>query len=361
MPSVLPNERFLFVACYTQGNGNGLLRFRFDYSTGQIEAAGSFEAGMNPSFFVFDESRARLYVVNRGRNTSAEGIISSFAVNPEEGELTLIDRVPSGGAGPCYVGIDRRGCHVLASNYLEGTVTIVPVAEDGRFIGSGQTILHHGRGPHVSRQQAPHPHSIHADPSNRFVLVPDLGTDRVVIYRLDEEQGRLLENEAGSCAVAPGAGPRHLCFAPEGTMFFLLNELDSTASSISLDPDTGSCRVLATASTLPEGFSEESIAADVHLAPNGLLYASNRGHNSIVVFAVDAASGRLKQIGHVSTRGKTPRNFLIDSTGRWMLVANQDSDSLVVLRIDGETGMPELNSIWEGIRSPVCMGFIPAP
>ncbi len=259
--------------------------------------------------------------------------------------------------------MDKAGKTVLVANYGGGSVEALPLKPDGNLDGPSAFIQHHGGSLNPQRQQGPHAHFITTDTANRFAFACDLGLDKVLVYKFDPANGSLVANDPPSASVAPGSGPRHLAFAPNGRYAYVINEMKCTLTAFSYDPERGELKELQTLSTLPDGetMKPNYSTAEVEAHPSGkFLYGSNRGHNSIVVFAMDAATGKIAYVENVSTQGKTPRSFGVDPTGRYLLAANQDSDTVIVFRIDQNNGRltPAGSSIEVG--APVCVKFVPA-
>jgi len=236
---------------------------------------------------------------------------------------------------------------------------VFPVLEDGRLGEASAFVQHTGSSVNPKRQEGPHAHSIDTSPDNRFLLAADLGLDRLLVYRFDPFKGSLEPNDPAFAKINPGAGPRHFAFHPGGRFVFAVNEMGSSISAFSYDAARGSLRELQTISMLPKDFASQSDAAEIEVHPSGkFLYGSNRGHDSIAVFAIEAGKGTLTPVEYVPTQGKTPRNFAIDPTGSYMVVANQDSDNLVVFRIDAKTGRLTPNGKVPDVPSPVCVKFV---
>ena len=283
----------------------------------------------------------------------------AYSVDAESGVLSYINSQGAGGPGPCHVKLDATGRYILAANYHGGSVCVLPVEDDGSLGPASDFIQHEGSSVNPRRQDEAHAHSINPDPQNRFVYVPDLGQDRVVIYRMDMENGRLIPNNPAYVEVNPGFGPRHLDFHPGGKWTYLINELGSAITAFEYDENTGGLSEFQTIATLPTGFSGSNTTADIHVHPSGkFVYGSNRGHDSIAMFAVDQDSGRLTPMGHCSTKGRTPRNFGIDPSGRFLLAANQNSDNIVSFSIDQETGHLTAMGQEVNIPMPVCVRFL---
>ena len=257
--------------------------------------------------------------------------------------------------------VDRAGKNVLVANYGGGSVACLPIKEDGSLGEATSFIQHEGSGPNPKRQQGPHAHSINVDAANRFAVAADLGLDKLLVYRLDAAAGKLTPNDPPFVAMAPGAGPRHFAFHPGGRYAYAINELNSTVTAMTYDADRGVLKAIQSITTLPEGFAGVNYPAEVQVHPSGkFVYGSNRGHDSIATFAVDAATGKLTSVAHEPTQGKNPRNFGIDPSGRYLLAANQDGNNVVVFRIDAKTGKltPTGSSIQ--VTAPVCIKMLPS-
>jgi len=356
------NGDLLYVGTYTEdGRSEGVYRIRMDRRSGQLRRVGSVDAGANPSFLAVHPNGRVLYAVNelekyKGRAT---GAVSAFAIAKDTGALTRLNEQPSEGGAPCYVSLDRSGRVVLVANYVGGSIAVLPVGAKGALAPAAQVVQHTGTGPNGERQAAPHAHCILVDPSNRFVLAADLGAYRVFVYRLDLD-GKLLHVEGGDAVMRPGAGPRHIAFHPTLPLVFVANELDSTVATLRFDAERGALSPLDTLATVPARWTGTNYPADIHVAASGggrTLYVSNRGHNSIAVFSVAESTGTLVLDQVVSTEGDWPRNFSLDPTGRWLLVANQRSDSVVVFGRDPDNGRLTPTRQRIAIPSPVCLRF----
>jgi 6-phosphogluconolactonase len=353
-------ELLVYVGTYTTGKSEGIYLYRFDLSSGQLKHVATTRRVVNPSFLTLAPSRRYLYAVNEVQEFAGKksGAISAFAIDQRTGELRLLNQQPSLGADPCYVDVDAGGRFVLIANYTGGNVTVFPVQSDGSLGES--TDMKQGRGSSVNRerQEGPHAHCIVLDPTNRFAYSCDLGTDKIMIFRFDARNGKLLPGETPWVQVKPGTGPRHLAFHPSGKYVFVLNELHSTVTVFTRDPEKGSLKELQTLTTLPQDFTGTNTSADIHVSLDGrFVYCSNRGHDSIAIFAIDPRNGTLMSVGHESTRGMTPRNFAIDPTGAFLLVANQKSDNIVVFRLDQKTGQLSSTGQTAEVPSPVCLKF----
>jgi 6-phosphogluconolactonase len=350
----------VYIGTYTQRGSKGIYLAHLDMKGGELRLNGLAGEVVNPSFLAIHPNRRFLYAIGEvGQFAGGKGgAVSAFAIDPESGKLRLLNQKSSRGSGPCHVVVDKSGTNALVANYGGGSVACLPIGEDGHLGDATSFIQHKGSSVNPQRQKGPHAHSINLDPANRFAFAPDLGLDKIMICRFDAVQHVLIPNDPPA-AVAPGSGPRHFDFHPNGRFAYAINELASTVTAFEYDGDRGTLQTMQTVSTLPDGFDGKSFTADVHVHPSGkFVYGSNRGHDSIAIFAVDSATGKLAAIGCESTQGKTPRNFGIDPTGAYLLAANQDTDNVVVLRIDAATG--KLEPTGESIRvpMPVCVKFL---
>ena len=368
LPSICPAQTaaarkpLVYVGTYTDHGSLGIYGYRFDPATGQLTSLGLAAETSEPSFLTVDPSRKVLYAANEVLNYKEQstGAVSAFAIDFQSGKLSLLDEVSAGDEGPAHVTMDRTGKYVLVANYTRGSVAVLPVLPDGRLGEASAFVQHTGSSVDPERQLGPHAHAIEMSPDNRFAIVADLGLDELIVYPFDAAKGTLGSPHA--VKIAPGSGPRHLAFGPRGKFLYLISELRSTVTVFAYEAASGGLRELQTISTLPKGFAEKSAAAEIRIHPSGkFLYASNRGHDSIAVFAVDQAKGTLKSVEFVSTRGKTPRNFAIDFAGTWLLVANQNSNSVVSFRIDATTGRLSASDQSVAISSPVCVQFVRVP
>jgi 6-phosphogluconolactonase len=242
---------------------------------------------------------------------------------------------------------------------MSGSVCVLPIGEDGALGDATDVIQHHGSSVDPIRQNGPHAHAVTLDDSGCYAFIPDLGLDRVMIYRFDAERGKLEPHETPWVETAPGAGPRQLVMHPGSRYAYLINELDSTMTAFRYDRDNGTLQEIQTLSTLPEGFEGVSTCAEVQIAPSGkFLYGSNRGHDSIVMYAIDQRDGRLTPIAHESTQGKTPRNFVVDPAGEFLVAANQDTNNLVTFRLDPASGKLSPTGYEVEAPTPVCVKFV---
>lgn len=352
----------IYVGTYTKNTASaGIYACTIDPATGVITQTGTTAGIVNPSFLALHPSGNHLYAVTEieeevdGR---PGGGVSAYERNHETGALTLLNSRRSHGLGPCYVAVDPKGQLVLVANYGSGSVAALPITANGRLEAAAFVDQHHGASVNEHRQQGPHAHSIMVDPSGHYVFSADLGMDFLFIYRLDD--GRLTRREPVGVALHPGAGPRHFAFHPSKPFFYVINELDSTITTLSWDAASGVAEPLQTVSTLPDDFTGETTCADIHLDPAGkFVYGSNRGHDSIAIFAIDQQTGLLDSRGHTPSGGKTPRNFALSPDGRFVFVANQNSNNIVTFQRDEQTGALTPTGASLELPAPVCIVFAP--
>jgi 6-phosphogluconolactonase len=355
-------ELTLYVGTYTSGKSEGIYVYRMNLETGELKRLDSIKA-VNPSFVTISGDRNHLYAVNEVTEFAGKssGAVSAFSIDSTTGKLSFLNQQASMGADPCHVIIDRTGRFAVVANYTGGNISVFPIQRDGSLGPATQVVQHHGSSINKEHQEGPHAHCVVLDRFNRYAFASDLGLDKVMIYRFDAGAGKLIPGRQPWAQLEPGAGPRHLAFHPKGTYLYVINELNSTLTAFAYDPRSGSLRAVQTVSTLPKGFSGHNDCADVHISSSGkFLYGSNRGHDSIVVFAIDENTGRLEYLEHASTQGKTPRNFTIDPTGGFLLVANQKSDNIVTLRLDPLSGKLKSTGHVAEVPAPVCLKFIDA-
>ena len=358
--------RYLFyVGTYTQEEGSqskGIYAYSFDPATGQATSLGLAAETTNPSFVALAPSGQYLYAVNEVGNYKGpnSGGVSAFSVDRASGKLTFINEVASRGADPCYIIVDKSGKHVLVANYTGGSVAVFPVLEGGKLGEATAFVQHTGHGADPKRQEGPHAHSIDLSPDNRFAFVDDLGLDEILTYKFDATKGTLSPNDPPFVKLDPGAGPRHFVLHPSGKFAYVVAEMQSTVTALSVDLKTGTLQRLQTLSTLPKDFKGENDDAEVHVHPNGkFLYTSNRGHDSIVVYAIDPVKGTLTVIEDVPTQGKIPRSFEIDPTGKFLFAENEKSNNIVIFRIDEKTGHLTATGQKLEVSEPVCVKFLP--
>jgi 6-phosphogluconolactonase len=344
----------LFIGTYTKKASRGIYSVALDAATGSLGPPVLAAEAPNPTFIAQSPDRRFLYSVCAG-----PGWASSFRIDPASPRLVPVQQVAADSSPtPCHLAVDGTGRVAVAANYHLGLAAAIPLGEDGT-LGDPRVVAHFGKGPHPSRQKQSHVHSTNFAPDGRFVAVCDLGLDRIFSYELDREAVALRPAAVPFVSTAPAAGPRHLAFNRQGTLAYAINELDNTVVAYGYDSATGALRPLQAVSALPPGFSGESTAAEVRIHPSGrFLYGSTRGPDSLAVFAVDGATGRLLPIENVPCGGKGPRSFALSPDGAWLVCAHQDSDTLCAFRVDAASGRLERVPGTVSVSMPVCVLFL---
>jgi 6-phosphogluconolactonase len=353
----------VYVGTYTGGKSKGIYLFKQMEAAPQkvtLEPLGLAVETPSPSFLELDRTRPLLFAANEVNSFEGKptGAVSAFAVDTGTGKLKLINQVSSRGTGPCHLCLDKTGKNLLVANYNSGSVAVIPVGPDGRLSEASDVVQHTGKSVNRERQEGPHAHCVAIDPANKFAFACDLGLDKVLIYRFDAERGKLTPAEPAFAPVKPGAGPRHLVFRPDGKFAYVINELDSTITAFAYNPGCGALTEIQTVSSLPKNFHGQNTAAEIAVHPSGkFLYGSNRGNDTVAFFAIDEEKGTLTWVGAQSTAGKTPRHFALQSSGRYVAIANQDSSNILLGQIN--TGDGTLKSVGFPVEcpSPVCVVF----
>lgn len=357
-PDPASDGLLVYVGTYTDGGSRGIYRFRFDERTGRLTPDGLAAETVSPSFLASDPKGRLLFAVNEKDTFEAgkSGGVSAFTVDRAGGALALINQVASGGGSPCHLVLDATGRFLLVANY-GGSVAVLPVAPDGHLSPVVTRVDPKGKGPDP-RRDGSHAHGVYLESGNRL-LVPDLGLDQILVFGFDATRGSLTPADPPFAALAPKAGPRHLAFSPDRRFVYIVNELDSTVTTFAWDETRGRLTRGASVSTLPDGYQGETSTAEIAVHPNGrYVYASNRGHDSLAVFAV-ARDGALSLSAIVPAGGRTPRHFTIVPSGRWLLAAHQGSDTISVFHLDPETGA--LQPVGDPVKTPrpVSILFLP--
>ena len=343
----------VYVGSYTRRESVGIYIYTLDLQSGKLEYHSELGDIEQPSFLTLSPDQRHLYVINE---LVPNGQISACAIDESDGKLELLNVQSTGGSSPCYVTVHPNGRFAMVSNYLSGTVTVLPIEADGSLGAIVHEMQHEGSSVDPERQTGPHAHSMLLDPAGNYAFAPDLGIDKVMIYKFDADTGRLTPGEQPWVESEPGVGPRHFTFHSSGRFAYLINELGSTMSVFTYDGSNGRLEQIQTLSTLPDDFSGANHTADIHISPSGKhVYGSNRGHDSIAVFGIDESSGMLERVQVASTKGGTPRNFAIDPSGAFLLAANQETDSIVCLRRDDDTGMLSETGHAVEVSMPVCL------
>lgn len=346
----------VYFGTYTKECEEGVFHATLDTQTGELEMVGGAMGVVNPSFLAKHPSKPFLYAACEAEDGGGAAV---FSIDAETGSLTHVDLESSGGQGACHITVDPAGTTALVANYGGGSVASFPILDDGTLGPATSVIQHEGSSIDPDRQQAPHVHSVTVDPSGKFVVVADLGTDELRVYRLNVETGELTPHDPPATKLHPGAGPRHFAFHPNGRAAYVINELNATVSVLRWDADAATLTEVQTISTLPPEWEGRRSTAEVVVHPNGkFLYGSNRGQDTIVIYAIGDHGLSLKSIDHVATPGAEPRNFNLDPTGRWMITCHQNSDTVQVYRVDEASGglLPVGEPV--AVPMPVCVKFV---
>jgi 6-phosphogluconolactonase len=355
-----------YVGTYTAAS-KGIYSFRFDPATGHLTAIGVAAELPNPAFLATDPHHRFLYAVTEmgpepgDENYKKNGFVSSFSIDRKTGALTFLNKVDAGGGGSCHLVLDKTGKMLFVANYGSGNVASFAIKADGSIGERTGFNQHSGSSINPARQQGPHAHAVVVSPDNRFLFVPDLGMDQVTIYRVDAQKGTFAPNDPAFAEVKAGYGPRHFAFGHGAKYAYAVCEMGSSVAVFSYNAEKGSLTPIQTISNLPDDFKGEDNSAEIEVDRSGrFLYASNRGNDSITVFAIDPAKGTLTKVQVVPTQGKTPRNFALDPTGKYLIAANQDSNNMVVFAVDPKDGQLKPAGQTIDTPSPVAILFVPA-
>jgi len=349
-------DTFVYFGSHRTGPNIGFSLAHFDTDTGALTQPEFLVEAKAPAFFTIHPDGQHLYTCNSG----SPGSVSAYEIEPHTGHLKFLNKVPAGGADPSYISLDQTGQHALVSNYDGGNIAVIAIKPDGSLGDRTALMQHTGRSINPRRQTRAYAHSILTDPGNRFVLAADLGVDKLFVYRFDATNGSLQPNDPPFVGIKPGSGPRHVTFHPSGRWVYLINELASTVIGFGWNSTNGVLTEIQSISTLPAEFKGNSSCSELEIHPNGqFLYGSNRGHDSLTVFAIDQKTGELTPIEHVPSSGKTPRNFTFDPTGKWILCTNHGSDNAVVFRVDENSGRLTQAGDPVPVPYPFCERFLP--
>ena len=353
-----PKTATIYVGTYSQRGSEGVYILSFDTATGALKQIGVGKNDKSPSFLALHPTGKFLYTANEatdagGKRTSAT---AAYARDPKTGQLQFLNEKPTFGQNSCHVSIDKTGRWAIISNYSGGNLVVYGLNPDGSLGAVADTISYVGKGPNPKRQEGSHVHSATFSPDSRFLYVANLGTDKIYCYELNTQTGKLKPLSVPSVSVQPGAGPRHLAIHPNGRFAYLVEELISSVAAFSRDPKTGVLTLIQDAVPgLPADFTAQNSSADIHISPDGkFLYESQRGLNALSIFAI-GADGKLTVAGHQPVLGETPRNFMIDPSGAFVLVANQTTDNITVFRRDAKTGKLTDTGYSAKVPAPVCV------
>jgi len=351
-------DQYLLIGTYTKKQSEGIYIYSFNSQTGAVKPVSITTGVDNPSYLAIAPDKKHVYSVNEV-GVERTGSVSAFAFDNATGQLQFLNKQPSGGEGPCYINTDSAGTHVVVGNYAGGSLSVLPVQADGKVGAPLQTVQHTGSSVNKNRQEKPHVHCVEFSRDNQYLYVPDLGIDKVGIYKYDPNSPLLLQEANPSYVpLPPGSGPRHITFHTNGKWAYLIHELDGKVTVFKYDE--GKLTPIQIVSTLPATFKGNISGADIHISPDGkFLYASNRSDlNNIVYYSIDQRSGKLLWKGQQSAGGKTPRNFMIDPSGNFLLVANQDSDNIVLFKRNQTTGAIKPTGEQIKVSMPVCLKMI---
>lgn len=351
----MASSHLIYLGTYTRSGSKGIYATRLDDDTGALSVPTLVAEAVDPAWVTLSPDRRFLYTLH-----PSEAQVIGFSVEPRSGKLTALPTTPAAMANPpSHLAVDTTGRALLAANYRDGFVAILPLHADGT-LGRPTSYPHQGSGKDPKRQDKPHVHSVTPSPDNRFVIVADLGVDRIFSYAMDSAAAKLTPGRPGFVATEPGAGPRHFKFGVDGNYAYAINELNNTIAAYRYDAENGGLIPLQSVSTLPSDFNAANTTAEIRVHPNGkFLYGSNRGHDSIAVFAIDAATGRLsaQPIEITKSGGKNPRNFALSPDGRWLVCAHQDTALLTVFSVDPTTGRLTATEHTAPVNSCVCVLF----
>lgn len=350
----------VYAGTYTNKSSKGIYAYRFDGKSGELTTLGLMAETPNPTFLAISANHRALYAVNEvgNYNGTHSGLVSGFSIDHLSGKLNKINSVASGGSGPCHLSVDHTGHALFVANYGSGSADSFRIMAKGELSPAVSQFQYSGHSADPKRQEGPHTHCTTVSPDNRYVLVNDLGLDRIMVYRLDANTAKLTPNDPPYWTAHAGTGPRHLAFHPKAKWAYCVTEMGNTIDTLAWDAEKGVLTNLQTVSTLPSDFHGENTAAEIAVDATGhFVYASNRGHDSIARFSIDQQTGKLTSIGFTPSGGKSPRFFTLDTTGRWLLAANQDSGNIVIFRRDPKTGLLQPSGKVYELDGAVCLAF----
>lgn len=356
--STTQRQLIVYIGTYTQAESKGIYVGRFDERTGKMSALELAAETANPSFLAISPNSRYLYAVNELDSFQGKksGAVSAFAIDPNY-KLTFLNQLATRGGGPAYVSLDKSGHYVLVANYNGGNMAVFPVESNGSLGAATAFVQDKGHSVNPKRQTKPYAHSINVSPDNRFAITADLGLDKLMVFHF--HQGSLTPDDPPFATVKPGSGPRHFVFSPDGKFVYVESEMGSSLTVFAYDAARGALHEVQTISSLPPDFKGKSTGAEVQILPSGrFLYASNRGNDTIAVFAVNRRTGMIKPVEYVSSGGKTPRMFALDPSGHFLIAANQDSNNIVIFRVNQATGKLTPTGQQVDLSMPVCVAFL---
>ena len=355
----------IYIGTYTRresfvnGKAEGIYIYQLDPTSGELTYAATVSGPgtINPSFLTLAPDGSCLYAVNEiTGGKGPHGTVNAFAIDPATRKLSYLNQQSTHGLAPCYASVEPEGRYCLVANYETGSVCVLPIREEGRLGDATDTVQFSGSGPNPERQEGPHAHMVLPSPDRSFILAVDLGTDRLMAFRLDMERGKLVPVGPPWTQMPPGSGPRHLVFHPHKPFAYVISELQSKVTVFHYLEQQGVFEPLQTLSTLPADFKGPNLGAEIKIAPSGrFVYTSNRGDDSLAIYAVDQETGKLSLVGHQSSQGIGPRDFTIDPSGALLLVANQDTDTVVTFWINQDSGMLTATGHVAKVPTPVCL------
>ena len=355
------NDEFsIYVGTYTSKKKGGIYHYIFNSKNGSLELKSVTSDIVNPSFLTVDSKGRYLYSVSETHlyNGKPGGSINAYRINEKDGSLSYLNTRYSGGEGPCFITMDHSNKYCLVANYTSGSVSVLPVKEDGSLSPVSDMVQQHGSSVNPKRQEGPHAHSIVPSPDNRFCMSADLGTDKVMIYKFDNHHGKLIPASQPFVKVKPGLGPRHIVFHPNGNLMYLICEMGSVVVVFDYDPVNGHLSEKQMISTLPKDFTGTTKAAEIQMDTAGrYLYASNRGENSIAVYSIHPETGILTKVQNQREGINWPRYFALDLTGRFLLSANETSNDITVYSVDAKSGKLKSTGKFISAFKPVCIQF----
>jgi len=352
-----PGTKGIIYAGSSSARGSkGIYVLEFDQQKGTLKELQTVTEGNSPGFLAFSPNKDFLYsIYGKGTLDDGNGAVMSFKIDPFIGFLKKINEQSVGGKGPAHISIDPKGRFAYTANYGDASVTVFPINSDGSLAKASDFVKHTGSSINPQRQMRPYPHSSIPSADGKFLYVSDLGTDRIMTYEV-MNGGKLKPAVIPYVQVPAGSGPRHFKIHQNGNFAYSVDELSNTIVGFKVNKKTGALTIIERLSMLPEGYSEVTYASDVHFSPDGkFIYATNRGHESVVIYEVNAKNGKLRMVGHESTGGKHPRNFMISKSGEYVLVGNSNTDNVVIFNRDSKTGLLKPNGVQYTIPAVTCL------